>query len=329
MRVLLLTIAAVASAALAASGQGVRAQEISPAAAADLGSKIAFVTDRVGREAPDEIYVMNGDGTDERRVTMTESGNSLFPDWSPNGKTISFHNNPVEIGGPEIFLINDDGAGLTRLTHMSEPEVALGAVNPSWSPTGKKVAFNSVVNADICVINVDGTGLTRLTDHPANDARPDWSPDGRRIVFNSNRDGNPEIYAMNSDGTGEVRLTAAPGADMGPEWSPDGRKIAFESSRDGNREIYAMNADGTDQIRLTSNSDIDAFPSWSPNGRNIIFHRQLVQLPGLDPPNGSELFVVTADGSQETQLTHMTPASFSAFASWSQGHASAPSADTP
>jgi tol-pal system beta propeller repeat protein TolB len=317
--IVLLAIIALLVATGAGSAEPRRAHEISPAG---LGSKIAFTADRVGRDAPDEIYVMNGDGTDERRITVTESGNALFPDWSPNGKVIAFHNNPVEIGGPEIFLIDADGTGLNRLTHMTEQE--LGAVNASWSPNGKKIAFNSVLNPDIYVIDVDGTRLTRLTDHPASDTRPDWSPDGRKIAFNSNRDGNPEIYVMDADGTDPVRLTAAPGMDVGPEWSPDGRRITFESTRDGNREIYVTNADGTDQVRLTSNLIIDAFPSWSPDGRSIVFHRQLVQLPGLDPPNGSELFIVNADGSEEMQLTRRTPDSFSAFASWAQGHSSAP-----
>jgi len=196
------------------------------------------------------------------------------------------------------------------------------------SRVGTKIAFNSFISPDIYVINVDGSGLTRLTDDPANEARPDWSPDGRKIAFNSNRDaapGNPaDIYVMNADGSGEpVRLTAAPGADIGPDWSPNGQRITFESNRDGDREIYVMNADGTDQVQLTSNDVIDAFPSWSPDGREIVFHRQLYQFPPpLDPPNGSELFAVQADGSGERQLTFHARDSFSAFASWAPGHAS-------
>ncbi len=319
-----IAIAVTALVALEAPGQPWGGFAPAPAAASEsgLGSKIAFTTDRDGRDAPDEIYVMNADGTDERRLTVTESGNNLFPKWSPNGKRIAFHNNRLEIGRSEIFLIDADGTGLTRLTHMTE--LGLGAVNATWSPDGNQIAFNSVINPDIYVINVDGTGLTQLTDHPSS-TRPDWSPDGRTIAFNSNRDGNPEIYVMNADGTDDpVRLTFAAGTDMGPDWSPDGKKIAFESNRDGNREIYVMNADGTDQVRLTFDSRIDAFPSWSPDGQWIAFHRQVVEVPGLDAPNGSEIFVIKADGSEEMQLTHRAPDSFSAFATWAQGHASEP-----
>jgi TolB protein len=226
----------------------------------------------------------------------------------------------------EIYLVGADGSGPTQLTHMSA--LGLGAVFATWSPNGKKIAFNSFLNPDIYVINVDGSGLTRLTDDPARDTRPDWSPDGTKIAFTSTRDaapGNPtDIYVMNADGSGEpVRRTSAAGTDDGADWSPNGQQIAFESSRDGNREIYDMNADGTGQARLTFNDVVDASPCWSPNGKEIAFNRQLFELPPpLDLPNGSELFAVYADGSGDRQLTFHAPDSFSAFASWAPGTAS-------
>lgn len=225
-----------------------------------FGSKIAFTADRVGRDAPDEVYVMNGDGTDERASPQRRLVNALFPKWSPNGQLIAFHDSTAETGGPEIFLVNDDGTGLTRLTHTAE--LGLGAVNASWAPDGKRLVFNSAVKPDLYLVGVDRSGLTRLTDDPANEARPDWSPDGRRIAFNSNRGGNVDIYVMNADGTGDpLRLTTASGNGVGARWSPNGRQLAFESTRDGNREIYVMNADGTDQLRLTFDARIDSFPS--------------------------------------------------------------------
>ena len=99
-------IAALTLAAVAGSAGAVRAQST---ASDGAGSKIAFTADRPGRDAPDEIYVMNGDGSGERRVTFTMSGNSLHPKWSPNGKTIAFYDNMAP-GVLEIYLVGADGA---------------------------------------------------------------------------------------------------------------------------------------------------------------------------------------------------------------------------
>jgi TolB protein len=307
-----------------------RALRSSFEAVADLGSKLVYVADRPGRDLPDEIYVANADGTNEQRVTFTDAvggclptdqrcpptGNNLFPEWSPNGRQIAFDSN--RSGASQVYVVNADGTELRQLTTE-------GGARPAWSPDGRQIAFiNAGVGGagDIYVINADGTELVNLTNTATNEGDPAWSPDGRHIAFNSNREGNAEIYVMNADGSDPVRLTFASGADLGADWSPNGRKITFESARDGNREIYVMNADGTDQVRLTSDPRIDAFPSWSPDGKWIAFHRQVVTLPGLLSPNGSELFAISADGTELIQLTHATPASFSAFVSWGQGHAS-------
>src|SRR5206468_7283730 len=171
----------------------------------------------------------------------------------------------VAPGDSEIYAMNADASGVTRLT-TSPGEDA----DPAWSPGGTKLAFTSdrAGNEDVYVMDPDGTGVRRLTDSPGADADPAWSPDGKRIAFTSDRDGDQEVYVMNADGTGEADLTnspaitvsAAPGArtfgnDSAPAWSPDGRRIAFTSDRDLNIEIYAMNADGTGQVDLTNAPD--------------------------------------------------------------------------
>jgi Tol biopolymer transport system component len=261
---------------------------------------------------------MNPDGTGERRVTtLADSGNSLMPRWSPDGRRIAFHRaTPSAI---DLFLIDPDGSNFAQLTHKTES--GLGAAYASWSPDGKEIAFNSANSPNIFIANVD-SGATRQLASRA--VRPDWSPMGRRIAFGSGRDGSPQIYVMELDDPDHpIRLTTNPpgnpsAANQNARWAPDGKTIAFESTRDGNREIYVMNADGTGQVRLTTFPGPDAAPSWSPDGKWIVFHRQVAPVPGLDMPNGSDLFAVAADGAREVRITCKAPGSFSAFASWAR-----------
>ena len=83
--------------------------------------------------------------------------------------------------------MNADGSGQTRLTNNNAYDF-----NPSWSPDGEKIAFDSssdfsIENLEIYVMNADGSGQTRLTDNTSPDEHPSWSPDGEKIAFESSR----------------------------------------------------------------------------------------------------------------------------------------------
>ena len=74
----------------------------------------------------------------------------------------------------EIYIMNADGSGLTRLTNYPGNDSS-----PAWSPDGSKLAFASERdgNLEVYVMNADGSIPTRLTNNPGFDGEPDW---GRR-----------------------------------------------------------------------------------------------------------------------------------------------------
>jgi Tol biopolymer transport system component len=286
-----------------------------------LGSKLVFTRSEVASPGTEEtnaaeIWVMNGDGTDRRRLTYNDTFD-LGAVWSPDGHTIAFYSaDPTE---PHVYLIPAAGGEQTLLTEMRSRF-------PSWSVTGK-IAFDNggPTFGDIFVINADGTGLERLTHDPSQrNIRPDWSPNGQKIAFSSTRDGNTEIYVMNADGSDQTRLTFNPADDGAPAWSPDGQKIVFQSNRDGNTEIYTMNADGTDQTRLTSYPGRDQDPDWSPDGRKIAFMRDAEPIA----TKTFQVFTMNADGTDQTQLTGLdlpVDPSENSHPGWGRGHLGEPS----
>src|SRR5262249_29225140 len=202
-----------------------------------------------GQSEQDEIYIMNADGTGEFRLTpTTHSTNCIVPRWSPNGHQVAFHCFTPDNTMSDIFVINDDGTGLTQVTHFGSTI----ATSASWSHDGKQIAFSSG-DSHIYIVDVDSGALTQLTVG----ARPDWSPDGRKMAFHR-RDG--AIYVVElEDLEHPVRLTdlspdPSSVVNQNPRWSPNGRKITFQRgspNRDGDHQIYVMNADGEDQVRLT------------------------------------------------------------------------------
>jgi Tol biopolymer transport system component len=280
---------------------------------------------RIAFEGNGEIWVMDADGGNARRLVAAGRFEDSEPAWSPDGRAIAFTrtrgieemtiavasadgSNVRELtrgddpswspdgsklvfsrirtgGGAAIFVVDANGEQPRQLTRRT------GEFDPAWSPSGE-IAF--IRDDDIYVMKADGTAAHRVTrgDPLLIDSDPAWAPDGRRIAFD--RDG--AVFVVNRDGSGLRRLVRGTGNSIPtPAWSPDGQTIGYTQEIDD--EIYVVRADGRGLRPITHNSKDDAAPQWSPGGRRLAF------IETTAPPVG-HIVVSKRDGSGRRRLAN-------------------------
>jgi TolB protein len=263
---------------------------LAPALPASLAESQLLYMHKADADAPWQLFMMNGDGTNPRPVTGSQLGEA-YPAWAPHSRSVVFVSE--RDGNKEIYTMRLDGTGLTNVTRHPADDWT-----PSWSSDGQWIAFASFrdENWELYAAQADGTELIRLTDNDVSDLSPAWSPDGKQLAIASKRDGNWELYVMPWHGTAVTRLTDNPGADQSPAWSPDGQWIAFESTRDGDAEIYLMTADGSDQRNLTNWPYADEHgPVWSPDSQWIAYYS--------NRDGDWDIYIMDREGRNRTNLT--------------------------
>ena len=143
------------------------------------GKRIAFMHLGDGDTQPAQVFVMNADGSNPRRVSV---GPTFYaesdPAWSPDGSQLAYWSFGY---GLEII---DVESGTPRSVYTDFPAVSYGA-RPAWSRDGRTLAFNRWQS---------GVGSTRsilvlgLVAHGVQVLVPDghdlaYSPDQKRIAY--------------------------------------------------------------------------------------------------------------------------------------------------
>lgn len=272
-----------------------------PIAAAPDGSALLVVSTTDESVGYSEQLLLQPLGGGVQQPLTPRSGRARNASWSPDGRWIIFESDQNSFS--DLYRIHPDGSGLRRLTDNKQ-----GNFEPVISPDGEQIVLSSSrdMNAEMYRIRSDGASPERLTWSMRDEWGARWSPDGRLVAFLSDKTGKDEIYLIEPSGAGERKLNATRARGDGPPvellegeiaWSPDGRRIAYSTrDRQGRSLIWVADLKKERHTLLSGGAGNDERPVWSPDGRYLAFVS--------DRDGDRELYVMRADGSAPTRLTH-------------------------
>lgn len=205
------------------------------------GSQIVFSA--YPNAGPGELWLMNGDGSNQHPLLSENDFANNAPSFSPDGAFVVFTRCKVlnDGDGCAIYRIRVDGTDLTPVTHFQRE---VSDWEPVYSPDGNTIVFESFSRGGLLgtlyLMNPDGSNVRLGTPAYVGAVNPHWSPDGEKIAFSSHccNPQNPDLWTIRRDGSDLRRLTGNAKTDRdipiahyysGPSWSPDGKAIAFDA----------------------------------------------------------------------------------------------------
>jgi Tol biopolymer transport system component/DNA-binding winged helix-turn-helix (wHTH) protein len=276
------------------------------------GGRVAFARGPMGAFLSDLFVLKVADGQLLRLTTGNSGGDAA---WTQDGKEIVFASpargyrglwrisasggTPQPVAGPAdadepsisrreshlAYHVGNTWDTVWRLDlkderHALAPPVRLlsgrGVIwKPSYSPDGKKIAFESdrmgCINIWMC--DSDGSNCSQLTDVHGNAATPRFSPNGRYLAFEAVTQDYWQAGVLElPDGTPHMLKTFSDANNGAPSWSRDGKWIYFYSGHDpGGYQLWKMPFNGGPPVRVTTQRGVHGIESM--DGRILFYSK--------------------------------------------------------
>ncbi|RMG25029.1 MAG: hypothetical protein D6724_04920 [Armatimonadetes bacterium] len=200
------------------------------------------------------IFRAKSDGSN-MRMLLERRGYAAETTIAPDGSFMVFTS--TMDGDLEIYRMNLDGTGLTRLTNELGYD---GGPFVSWD--GKKIVYRRAAitsqaerddyigllkqflvrptKLEIWIMDADGKNKRQVTHLGAASFAPFLHPNGKDIIFSSNY-GDPrgrefDLWMIGVDGKNLRRITYTPEFDGFPMFTRDGKRLVWASNRNGKVE---------------------------------------------------------------------------------------------
>jgi Tol biopolymer transport system component len=225
------------------------------------GSQIAYTS----FSARGGVWVMNADGSGQRRVTPAPGGADWVA-WSPDGRQILFSSTAFS-GAATLVVVNADGSGLKSVFTRSFGDTGY---TPAWAPDGRILFGRRTRNlGEICSVDPGGRGLTVVTPTqiPANFS---LSADGKWLAIYDGDSDSLVRMAASGRGLPLVLVEEVSQYQRGPalsSWSPNGSKLVLGNDSRAwlldRSVLYVAKADGS-EVWEVPNTDDAYDPAWRP-----------------------------------------------------------------
>jgi Tol biopolymer transport system component len=167
------------------------------------GKQIVFCSNRDGEEDL-QLYIMDSDGKNVRKLTDAPKCYNGGPFFSPDGKRVIFRSDRKKKDHLQLYVINADGTGERALTD----DLNWVQWAPYWYKDGRHIIYTAAdhgvpgrPNYDLYWMDVETGKKVRITYAPGADVLPVFSKDGKKVMWTSNRDGRSPTQLYLADFT--------------------------------------------------------------------------------------------------------------------------------
>jgi Tol biopolymer transport system component len=287
------------------TGAKFRANPVLPKWSPD-GQRIAFVrTDPAGGPNAFDTYVVNADGSGERRL-----GRGTLPVWTNDGRSVIAERLSMPGQNSRIYVYPVGGGAGRMLARGSGPVV---------SHNGSRVAFvrfteRRLPNGDfvttstsLYTIGVNGRGLrllARTTERNVRWVQPAWLPDDSAVAVVQRRGGEAGSGPLLTFSMNGQRRTVVPQVGETFDWSPTGNLVAYTLGEN----LTIIRPDGTEVGTYGNSPAIDI--EWSPDGAMVAF-----AIPEV-LQTGQFVGIYVVEVEEETRRRFVIAEGFAAFFDW-------------
>lgn len=217
----------------------------------------------------DDIWIMNGDGSGVKRLTIDAEANYDLK-VTPDGRYVVFTSERA--GQPNIWRMDIDGGNPRQLTFGTSEYGA------TITPDSKWIYFDSTSSGAPAIWKVSIDGGEPIQVFKGLTENAEVSPDGRKIAchFRDSAGAQVRFAIFDIEGGEPVKLLELPAKDMGEvfRWTPDSRALTYVLTNRGVANIWAQPIDGGPARQLTNfKNDLMFNFAWVANGKDMVLAR--------------------------------------------------------